>query len=313
MNYRQLGRTGLSVSEIGLGAEWLQQHNAAEIKAVVERCESYGINILDCFMLSPMCVPISGGYCGPPREMDQQGHSARLAEREYPAYPEVGLVKKAFDDLLHRLQTDYIDLGMVHFVDEIAEYDLIMNGDLIEFVKEMKRSGTVRHIGLSTHNPVVARMAAESGGMEVILFSLNPAFDMLPASEDIEQLFNPRFTEEMRGIAPEREEMYRTCEREGVGLTVMKVYAGGRLFNAERSPFGAALTPVQCLHYALTRPAVASVLVGCQTPEEVDAAVAYETATEEEKDYASVLANAPRHAFSGQCTYCGHCAPCPSL
>ena len=34
--------------------------------------------------------------------------------------------------------------------------------------------------------------------------------------------------------------------------------------------------------------------------------------TEEEKDYASVLANAPYHAYSGQCTYCGHCAPCPS-
>ena len=41
------------------------------------------------------------------------------------------------------------------------------------------------------------------------------------------------------------------------------------------------------------------------------AAVAYETASEEERDYASVLAAAPRHAYSGQCTYCGHCAPCP--
>ena len=40
--------------------------------------------------------------------------------------------------------------------------------------------------------------------------------------------------------------------------------------------------------------------------------MAYETASEEEKDYASVLANAPHHAYSGQCTYCGHCAPCPS-
>ncbi|MBQ5792415.1 MAG: 4Fe-4S dicluster domain-containing protein, partial [Clostridia bacterium] len=28
-------------------------------------------------------------------------------------------------------------------------------------------------------------------------------------------------------------------------------------------------------------------------------------------DYATVLANAPRHAYSGQCTYCGHCKPCP--
>ena len=92
----------------------------------------------------------------------------------------------------------------------------------------------------------------------------------------------------------------------------MKGYAGGRLLKAESSPFGVALTPVQCLHYALTRPAVASVMTGCATPEEVDAAVEYEKATEEEKDYATVLANAPYHAYYGQCTYCGHCAPCPS-
>jgi predicted aldo/keto reductase-like oxidoreductase len=93
----------------------------------------------------------------------------------------------------------------------------------------------------------------------------------------------------------------------------MKGYAGGRLFHAEQSPFGVALTPIQCLHYALTRPAVASVMVGCRTPQEVDAAVAYEEATEEQKDYATVLANAPYHSYSGQCTYCGHCAPCPSF
>ena len=84
------------------------------------------------------------------------------------------------------------------------------------------------------------------------------------------------------------------------------------MFSAETSPFGVALTPVQCIHYALTRPAVAAVMAGYDTPEHVDAAVAYETTSEEEKDYASVLANAPYHSYSGQCTYCGHCAPCPS-
>ena len=72
-----------------------------------------------------------------------------------------------------------------------------------------------------------------------------------------------------------------------------------------------ALTPVQCIHYALTRPAVASILAGYDSPEHVLAAVAYETASEEERDYASTLAGAPLHAYSGQCTYCGHCAPCP--
>ena len=72
-----------------------------------------------------------------------------------------------------------------------------------------------------------------------------------------------------------------------------------------------ALTPVQCLHYCLTRPAVAAVMAGFDTVAQVDEAVAYETATQEEKDYATVLAGAPRHAFHGQCTYCGHCRPCP--
>ena len=53
-------------------------------------------------------------------------------------------------------------------------------------------------------------------------------------------------------------------------------------------------------------------MVGFDSAAHVDAAVAYETASEAEKDYASVLANAPKHAYSGQCTYCGHCAPCPA-
>ena len=65
------------------------------------------------------------------------------------------------------------------------------------------------------------------------------------------------------------------------------------------------------IHYALTRPAVASILCGYDTTEQVDQAVAYETATADERDYASVIAGAPLHAYSGQCTYCGHCKPCP--
>ena len=90
----------------------------------------------------------------------------------------------------------------------------------------------------------------------------------------------------------------------------MKPYAGGRLLTADMSPFGVALSPVQCIHYALTRPAVVSVLPGYSTADHVAQAVAYESASADERDYASVLAGAPRHAYFGQCTYCGHCAPC---
>ena len=314
MKYRQLGKTGLNVSEIGLGAEWLERHNAADVKAVIEHSAEYGINILDCWMSEPnVRSNIGAAIVGHREKWIIQGHIGSTWQNgQYERTRELGRVKDAFEDLLSRLGTDYIDLGMIHFVDEAAEFEKIMNGEFIEYVRNLKQNGTIHHIGLRTHNPDVAKLAALSGEIEMVLFSLNPAFDMLPASEDINLLFSEHYNENLKGIAPEREELYQICERENVGITVMKGYAGGRLFSAEKSPFGVALTPVQCLHYALTRPAVVSVLVGCSTPEEVDAAVAYEIATEDQKDYATVLANAPYHAYSGQCTYCGHCAPCPS-
>ena len=116
----------------------------------------------------------------------------------------------------------------------------------------------------------------------------------------------------LSSIAPAREALYRLCEARGVGITTMKTYAAGTLLRAESSPFGAALTPVQCIHYALTRPAVASTLIGCRSVEQVRQAVAYETADEAAKDYASVLSSASLYAGAqGRCMYCNHCLPCP--
>lgn len=314
MRYRELGNTGLQVSEIGLGAEWLERHTEEEVKAVIQRCESYGINILDCWMSNPeVRTKIGNAICGHREKWVIQGHfGSTWQEGQYVRTRDLPKVKEAFQDLLTRLQTDYIDLGMIHFVDSEAEFRRVMEGEFLAYVKEQKEKGVIRHTGMSTHNPQVAKLAALSGEIEMLLFSVNPAFDLLPPSEDLNDYFVESYGEGLAGIDPLREELYKLCEQRGVGITVMKGYAGGRLFDARTSPFGVALTPVQCLHYALTRPAVASVLVGYDTPAHVDAAVAYEAATEEERDYASVLAKAPRHAYSGQCTYCGHCAPCPA-
>ena len=314
MRYRELGNTGLQVSEIGLGAEWLERHTEEEVKAVIQHCESYGINILDCWMSNPeVRTKIGNAICGHREKWVIQGHfGSTWQEGQYVRTRDMPKVKEAFQDLLTRLQTDYIDLGMIRFVDSEAEFRQVMEGEFLAYVKEQREKGVIRHIGMSTHNPQVAKLAALSGEIEMLLFSVNPAFDLLPPSEDLNDYFVESYGEGLAGIDPLREELYKLCEQRGVGITVMKGYAGGRLFDARTSPFGVALTPVQCLHYALTRPAVASVLVGYDTPAHVDAAVAYEAATEEERDYASMLAKAPRHAYSGQCTYCGHCAPCPA-
>ena len=314
MRYRELGKTGLRVSEIGQGAEWLERHNEEEVQAVIDRCEGCGINILDCWMSNPQVrSSIGKALKGRREKWIIQGHfGSTWQEGQYVRSRDLAKVEEAFRDLLTRLQTDYIDLGMIHFVDSEAEFRQVMEGEFLAYVKEQKKRGVIRHIGMSTHNPQVAKLAALSGEIEMLLFSVNPAFDLLPPSEDLNDYFAESYQEGLGGIDPQREELYKLCEQRGVGITVMKGYAGGRLFDAKTSPFGVALTPVQCIHYALTRPAVASILVGYDTPEHVDAAVAYETAAEEERDYASVLAKAPHHAYGGQCTYCGHCAPCPA-
>ena len=314
MRYRALGNTGLMVSEIGLGAEWLERHNAEEVREVIDCCEEQGINILDCWMSEPKVRSnIGAAIAGRRERWIIQGHfGSTWQDGQYVRTRDMDKVKPAFEDLLSRLGTDYIDLGMIHFVDGEEEFRRIMEGEFLAYVKEQKEKGVIRHIGLSTHNPKVGILAAQSGEIEMLLFSVNPAFDLLPASEDMNDYFSAEHYEDgLGGIHPDRAELYQLCEQRGVGITVMKGYAGGRLFSAGTSPFGVALTPAQCIHYALTRPAVASILAGYDTPEHVLEAVAYETSSEEERDYASILAAAPHHAYSGQCTYCGHCAPCP--
>lgn len=315
MRYRELGKTGLMVSEIGLGGEWLERHNTEEVKAVIDTCEKEGINLLDCWMSEPNVRSNIGLALKGKRDRWMiQGHIGSIWENgQYVRSRELSKVKPAFEDLLARLQTGYVDLGMIHFIDTKEEFERVINGEFMEYVRQLKKEGKIRHIGMSTHNPETAEMAACQGEIEMILFSINPAFDMLPPVTDLEQYFAEQYEESLGGIAPERERLYQLCEQNRIGITVMKGYAGGRLFHAETSPFGVALTPVQCIHYALTRPAVASILAGFDNPQHVLEAVAYETASDVQKDYASVLAAAPKHAFStGQCTYCGHCAPCPA-
>ena len=316
MNYRRLGKTGLMVSEIGFGAEWMERHTAQECKAVLDRAEELGINILDCWMSNPeVRTSLGQALAGRRGRWYIQGHiGSTWQDGQYVRTRDVDKCKAAFEDLLARLQTDYIDLGMIHFIDTEGDWDAAMNGPFLDYVKELKAAGTIRHIGMSTHNPAMAKRAVEHGLVEMLLFSVNPAFDMHPATDDLDTYFDwENYQAELGGIDPQRAELYRLCEQHDVGITVMKPFAGGRLFDEKRSPFGVTLTPVQCIHYCLTRPAVAAVMAGYDTPEHVEQAVAYETAGDEEKDYASVLARAPRHSFGqGECTYCGHCKPCPS-
>ena len=310
MTLRRLGKTGLMVSEIGLGAEWLERLDEDGCRQIVDLCDEAGINIVDIWMSEPeVRTKLGNALKGRREKWFIQGHiGSTWKDGQYFRTRDLALVEPAFEDLLARLQTDYIDLGMIHYVDDIEEWKAIEGGnDFYKYVLTLKKQGKIRHIGLSTHSPEVALAAAKSGIIEMMLFSCNPVYDCLPAGTNV---FSPDMSLGEGSISKDRAELYSYCESHDIGITVMKAYAGGRLLNADTSPFGIALTPVQCIHYALTRPAVASIMVGFGEASHVAQAVAYESATDEEKDYASVLASAPKNAYSGACTYCGHCKPC---
>ena len=314
MQKRRLGKTELMVSEIGFGGEWLERHPEEESIELIQYASAKGINIIDCWMPDPKSRDIIGEAIRENRsEWFVQGHlGSTWKDGQYYKTRDMKYVVPAFEDILKRMHTDYMDLGMIHYVDSEEEWEKIQTSEYLKYVFNLKDNKVIRHIGLSTHNPKIAMKAVNSGYVEMILFSINPAFDMLPATEDLDSMFVPdSYTDSLKGIDKERAAFYSMCEQNDVGITVMKPYAGGRLFDGKRSPFGVSMTPVQCIHYALTRPAVCSVLCGYDTKEQIDAAVAYEGASDSEKDYGSVIASAPLHSYRGQCAYCGHCKPCP--
>ena len=113
------------------------------------------------------------------------------------------------------------------------------------------------------------------------------------------------------GGVDERAEIYVRCEKEGVGISVMKPFSGGQLLDARRSPFGKALTIHQCIRYALDKPGVLTVLPGAQSVAEVDKLLSYYDKTEDELDYSIIGTFAPSQA-AGKCVYCNHCKPCPA-
>ena len=130
---------------------------------------------------------------------------------------ELDQVRPAFEDLLERLRTDHVELGMIHYVDACDEFRAIMDGPFIEYVRELLAAGKIGHVGLSTHNPEVALLACDEPEIEVIMFSLNPAFDMMPASEDLEDLFGDYENVAGDGIEPVRARLYAPGRGEGRG------------------------------------------------------------------------------------------------
>lgn len=319
MEYRVLGRTGMRVSEISLGCEHLQGKDYETVKSVIDAALEAGINFLDVFMSEPnVRTNIGKALCKRREDVMIQGHiGACWVNGQYKVSRDIGECTEAFEDLLQRLQTDYIDVGFIHFVDKETDWDTLRESEMMKYVLSLKEKGVIRAVGMSSHDPVTARKAIETGLIDVLMFSLNPAYDLVPKERDMTEVFNEVIEGKRQDythltLENARAELYRACEERGVAITVMKTLAMGTLLSCERSPLGVAMTEAQCINYALTRPAVAAVMVGMQRASEVRSAVEYYSLTEEERDHTPILASLEMFNASGRCMYCNHCLPCPS-
>ena len=314
MVYRELGQTGLRVGEIGMGCEGFVDKTPEEVCALVDVMEAGGANCIDLYSPDPkMRSSLGKALRGRRERFVLQGHLCTIwKDAQYKRTRDMEEVKAGMEDLFTRLETDHLEIGMIHYVDSLEDWEQVSGGPVMEYAQQLKSAGRIGCIGISSHNPAAALTAVRSGLIEVLMFSVNPCYDLQPAGEQVEELWNEKnYEHPLVNMDPDREALYETCQRLGIGITVMKAFGGGDLLDEALSPAGRALTDWQCLHYALTRPAVATVLAGAHTVEQLRRCIAYEDATRKERDYAQAFARMPKISWKGRCMYCGHCAPCP--
>jgi len=314
MIYRPVGNTGISASVIGLGTEHLDNKPYEIVERVIHAACDRGINIMDLFMPGEAVRRnIGKALAGRRDKFIIQGHICSTDIREqYSISRDLPTIKKYFENLLLCLNTDYIDFGMLFFIDSEKHFSDVFEGDALPYALELKKKGQIRALGASSHNPIIAKKIVETGLIDVLMFSLNPAFDMASSTTYVlDYLDQNTGLNYEKNFDPDRAALYRLCEQRETAITVMKTLGAGKLISPQHTPFEKPLTVIQCIHYALTRPAVASVLLGCSIPEQIDDAVKYLSADEEERDYSSVISEF-QSGMNGNCFYCNHCQPCPA-
>jgi predicted aldo/keto reductase-like oxidoreductase len=284
-----------------------------QVNETVNAALEQGINLLDVFMPGKEVRENIAKSLGSRRkDVMIQGHIGSTdIGQQYDISRDLPVVQRYFEDLL-RIFGGYIDFGMMFFIDSEEDYKGVFETGFADYVQRLKKQGDIGHIGFSSHNPEMAMRVINTGLPDLLLFSINLAFDLYPSDKYVlDELDHGLDSTAFRGIDPKRAALYKLCEKKGVGITVMKTLGAGKLLSPEHTPFEKPMTVAQCIHYALTRPAVASVMLGCKTREEVLDSVRYLDMSDNERDYTPILGTL-RNDFRGNCVYCSHCQPCPA-
>lgn len=311
MLYREVGRTGKKAGIIGLGGEHLDNKPYEQVESTIHTALDCGMNVLDIFMPGKEVRENIQKALGSRRKdfYLQAAIGSTDVKQQYDISRDLPTVKKYFEECLRMY--GYIDFGMLFFIDSQEDFDKVFDGGIADYALKLKQNGDIHHIGFSSHKPDIATKTVKTGIVEVMMFSINLAFDLSPNKDIFESMTSDWQGDNLSKLDPERTYLYELCESMGVGISVMKTLGAGKLISPEHTPFKKPMSINQCIHYALDRPAVFSVLLGCQTEEQIKDAIKYFEATSEEKDYSEFLYGL-ESSFEGKCVYCNHCLPCPA-
>lgn len=300
MEYRKLPKGNEQISVLGLGTSSIQTSPEIEIEEIVVSAIENGVNFFD--MASAEAKPFAAygrAIAGVRDKVYFQIHfGADYESGTYGWTTDLDTIKRSIEWQLKMLKTDYIDFGFIHCIDEAADLHKIEKAGVIRYIEDLKNQGVVRHIGISSHTPSLVNEVLDKGILDMLMFSINPGYDYRHGDYAI-------------GSADERMSLYRRCEADGVGISVMKAFSGGQLLNVKTSPFGKALDEYQCIQYALDKPGVLTVLPGVRNKADLSRVLGFFDASAEERDY-SILGSFTPQDMIGNCVYCNHCQPCPA-
>jgi len=306
MKYRKLGKTGLDVSEISLGTEYLLEIPREEAIRVIHYALDQGINFFDLFFAQPVFRDTMGAaFAGKRDKALLAAHlGASLVDGQYERTRSLEESEMYFHDFLKRYKTDYVDVLYLHNSDGQEDYDEVMKpGGLYEMAMKFKAAGKTRYIGFSGHTVSTSSLAVHHPDIDVLMFPINLASNAVPG----------------------KKELLAACVEQNVGVVVMKPYAGGKLLQSSQtiemdnwlSAGGdfklekkEPITAAQCLSYVLSQTGVSCIVPGCASIEHIEDALSYYSLSEAEKDYAKHLVGFQQFT-EGVCVYCNHCLPCP--